>query len=231
MPDSVAMSTLCGRRGRMPSRGLRVAPAVLVLALVAGCGATDIPTPRRTVTVYVDPPGSTQSSSATPSTTVQATPASPSPSGVPTSLAVGRQRGAPHSYAEAKARIDGAPAAAGVTDRFRSPTGNIVCAAGGSSRPLAACEVEQGRIDPPLPSICPPDGPKDIGRIELGESGAVPVCNSDSIREGGEPELPYGSRTAATGSVSCISEEFGVTCVDSSTQHGFFLARGTFVTF
>jgi hypothetical protein len=225
------MSTLCGRRGRMPSRVLLVATAVFVVALVGGCGATDIPTPRRTVTVFVDPPGATSSSSTSRSATVQPVEPSSSPSGPPTALAVGRQRGAPHSYAEAKARIDGAAPATGVTDRFRSPTGNIVCAAGGSPRPVASCEVEEGRIDPPLPSICPPDGPKDIGRIEIGESGAVPVCNSDTIREGGEPELPYGSRTAATGAVSCLSEEFGVTCVDSSTQHGFFLARGTFVTF
>jgi hypothetical protein len=225
------MSTLHGRRGRMPSRALIVVAALSAMALLTGCGATDIPTPRRTVTVFVDAPGATPAPSPSASRPAVGTmqPAD-SASSVPTALAVGRQRGAPHSYAEARARLDAASPAAAATDRFRSPTGNIVCTIGGSSS-LAACEVKKGRIDPPLPSICPPDGPKDVGRIELDASGAVPVCNSDTLREGDEPQLPYGTRTASADPVGCVSEEFGVTCVDASTQHGFFLARDTFVTF
>ena len=62
-------------------------------------------------------------------------------------------------------------------------------------------------------------------------AGARPVCNSDTIRDGSEPKLPYGSRTAALDPVACVSEESGVTCVDSGSQHGFFIARSTFVTF
>lgn len=225
------MSTMHGRRGRMPSRALLVVAALPPLALVTGCGATDIPSPRPTVTVYVDPPGGARApgQTATPSAagTVQRQDAA---STVPTALAVGRQRGAPHSYAEARAHLDAASPTAAAIDRFRSPTGNIVCTIGGSPS-RAACEVEKGRIDPPLASICPPDGPKDIGRIELDASGAFPVCNSDTLREGDEPQLAYGTRTASTQAVGCVSEEFGVTCVDASTEHGFFLARDTFVTF
>jgi hypothetical protein len=146
-------------------------------------------------------------------------------------LAVGRQRGAPHSYEEAQARIGAARPAGGVTDAFRSPSGNIVCTLGGAPGPLTACEVGSGRIDPPLPSICPPDGPKDIGRIELDASGALPVCNSDTVGTGDEPELGYGRRTRPNGTTACLSETFGVTCIDESSRHGFFLARGTFVTF
>jgi hypothetical protein len=225
------MSTLHGRRGRMPSRALLVVAALSALTFVTGCGATDIPSPRRTVTVFVDAPGATPAPipSATPSAVGTMRPQDPA-SSVPTALAVGRQRGAPHSYAEARARLDAAPPTAAATDRFQSPTGNIVCTISGSPS-RAACEVEKGRIDPPLPSICPSDGPKDVGRIELDASGALPVCNSDTIREGDEPELSYGTRTASADPVGCVSEEFGVTCVDASTQHGFFLARDTFVTF
>ena len=214
----------------MPHAGV-VVTALAVVALLAGCAAMDIPTPRRTVTVLVDPPSPPPSASTGRTATTGSAGQRPPSRPVPTALAVGRQRGAPHSYAEARARVDAASPAEGVTRRFRSPTGNIVCALGGSSRLLATCEVEEGRIDPPLRSICPPDGPQDIGRIELGESGAVPVCNSDSIRRGGEPRLPYGSRTASVDPVGCVSEEFGVTCVDASTRHGFFLARDTLVTF
>ena len=215
----------------MPSRALLVVAALSAPALLTGCGATDIPSPRRTVTVFVDAPGATPTTSA--STTASAagtTRPQDSARSVPTALAVGRQRGAPHSYAEARARLDAASPTAAATDRFQSPTGNIVCTIGGSPS-RAACEVEKGRIDPPLPSICAPDGPKDVGRIELDASGALPVCNSDTVREGDEPELPYGTRTSSAGPVGCVSEEFGVTCVDASTQHGFFLARDTFVTF
>ena len=142
----------------------------------------------------------------------------------------GRLRGAPRSFAEAQGRIDAAPPAASVTDRFRSPSGNIVCRRS-TDAGTAACEVAKGRVDPPLPSICPAGGPQDIGRIELGPGGALPVCNSDTIRTGGEPELGYGKRTQPSGTTACLSESFGVTCIDTASRHGFFLARDTFVTF
>ncbi|GAB2746485.1 hypothetical protein UB45_02335 [Terrabacter sp. 28] len=217
----------------MPSRAVLVAPAVLLACVspVAACG-TDIPSTRPTVTVFVDAPAGTRPSAPAPTaTSARTVNPQPSPSGVPTQLAAGRQRGAPHSYAEARARIVAAPSAASVTDRFVTPSGNIVCNLGGAPMPVAACEVRSGRVTPPLPSICPPDGPKDIGRLELERTGAFPVCNSDTIREGGEPKLPYGSRTASLDPVACLSEEAGVTCVDSGSRHGFFVARSTFVTF
>ena len=214
--------------------GALVRTLLLVGALpvaLTGCGVTDIPSSPRTVTVYVDGPTGTATASP-PSTTTPPVQTSPTSSGVPTSLAAGRQRGAPHSFAEAQQRIGAATVASGVATAFRSPTGNIVCTTGGHRAPVASCEVERGRITPPLPSICPPDGPKDIGRIVLGASGAFPVCNSDTIRSGSEPTLAYGSRTdPSLGTVACLSEEFGVTCIDPTTQHGFFIARETFVTF
>jgi hypothetical protein len=211
---------------------VRVVGTVVVAAsaALAGCGVTDIPSAPRTVTVYVPGPTDTATSTATLSPGSTALPQTPS-SGIPTSLAAGRQRGAPHSFAEANARIDAARVAGGVASSFRSPSGNIVCVTGASD-PRASCEVAAGRSTPPLPSICPSDGPQTIGRIELGSAGAVPVCNSDTIRQGSPAPLPYGSRTdPSLGSIACVSEQAGMTCVDTSTQHGFFLARGTFVTF
>lgn len=217
----------------MPGGTVVVLAALAVVSLLASCGATDIPSPRRTVTVTVDAPGTapatTPAATSTPPGTVEP---QASPSGVPTSLSAGRQRGAPHSYAEAKARIDAARPAPRVTDRFESPSGNIVCNLGGSPRPMAACEVGQGRIDPPLPSICPPDGPPDIGRIEPRRVRRLPrlQARTRSARATSR-RLGYGSRTGSEDPVACLSEEFGVTCVDTATRHGFFLARDTFVTF
>jgi hypothetical protein len=193
---------------------------------------TDLPTPRRTVTVTVNAPGAATGTSATPAPTRSATaPSATSSTGVPTSLAVGRQRGAPHSYDEAKQRIDRATAA-DVGSIFQSPTGNITCTTAAGPGTLVTCDVAQGRSQPPASAPCPAGGPGDIGRLELTAAGARPVCNSDTIRQGTPATLAYGVRTGPSlGSVVCLSEEFGMTCVDTGSRHGFFIARETFVTF
>lgn len=222
------MVSLSRHSGRMPSRALTVVTALGVVALLASCGSTDLPSARPTVTVTVDP--SAPATGAAGATSGGIPTAAATSADVPTAMAAGPQRGAPKSFAEAKSRIDRAKPDPGVTNRFVSPTGNIVCQRSTDST-AAACEVAQGRIVPPLPSVCAAQGPKDIGRIELRRDGAYPVCNSDSIRHGGEPTLPYGSRTQPSGTTACISEEYGVTCIDAATGHGFFIAKETFVTF
>jgi hypothetical protein len=217
----------------MPRAAVAALATLAVASLLASCGVTDIPTPRRTVTVTVDAPSTapvgTPAESQTEVPTSGPTDA-PTSTAVPTSLSVGRLRGAPGSFDEATARLDAARTDTSVSDRFRSPSGNIVCRR--SADPAtAACEVAKGRIAPPLPTICPAGGPQDIGRVELSAKGALPVCNSDTIGTGGEPQLRYGSRTPPSGTVSCLSETVGVTCIDEASRHGFFLARDTFRTF
>jgi len=216
----------------MPSRALWLVATVAVAALLASCGATDAASGRPTVTVTVDPPAGTTGGTSGAGGAARSTipTAAATSAELPTAMAAGKQRGAPKSFAEAKARIDKAKPDPKVTTRFVSPTGNIVCQRSTDST-AAACEVAEGRIAPPLPTVCAAQGPKDIGRIELRQDGAYPVCNSDSIRRGGEPTLAYGSRTQPSGTTACLSEEYGVTCVDTATGHGFFLARETFVTF
>ena len=211
----------------MPCRSVVVLASVAVACLLASCGATDIPAPRRTVTVTVDAPAA--SSGGAPATSTPAPTASATSAAVPTALAVGKQRGAPKSFAEAKGRIDAAKPAASGGAAFRSPSGNIVCRRGAG--PAVSCEVREGRIKPPLPTICPEGGAKDIGRIELGAAGARPVCNTDTIRTGSEPPLGYGSRTQPSGTTACLSEKTGMTCIDEAGRHGFFIARNSFVTF
>ncbi len=204
-----------------------------VLAL-SGCGLNDVGAPVVTVTVTpTDEPSSTPTP-ATPSSipTVAATPTTPTtrPTPVPTALAAGPQRGAPHTWAEANASIAKGKPAPGVTGVFVSPSGNIFCTIGSGATP--ACEVADGRTPPPRAGICPAGGPTDIGRIELTSAGAVPVCNADSIRTGTPPTLAYGSRAGTPGgTVTCLSEKVGMTCADSATKHGFFVAKNTFTTF
>jgi hypothetical protein len=58
------------------------------------------------------------------------------------------------------------------------------------------------------------------------------VCNTDSIRDPKAPKLAYGRTARVPGlDVTCLSEEWGVTCVDPRSEHGFFIARGSFTTF
>jgi len=227
----VSTSMLSRGAGRTRALGSAVAVGMAASAGLAGCGLTDIPTPPRTVTVYVDPPtqAATRAPTQTPSRTTSKAAA---PTEVPTRLAAGQRRGAPDSFDDAVRRIDAASVDRGISSSFQSPSGNIGCRTVEEPEPRAACEVRQGRIDPPLPTICPSGGPGDIGRIELTRAGAFPRCNSDSIRKSPSPTLEYGRRTSRSlEPLACLSEEVGMTCVDTSTRHGFFLARGSFVTF
>ncbi len=236
MPDFSAMLDQSSARpvaaGR-PARAVVTAGCALAVAALAlsACGMTDLPTPRRTVTVTVDAPAGVATTTTSAATTSASPTASATSSPLPTSLAVGRQRGAPHSFDEAKQRIDAAPAA-DVGATFQSPTGNITCSAGGAPGVVMTCDVARGRSTAPAAAPCPEGGPPDIGRLELTAAGARPVCNSDTIRRGAPATLAYGSRTGPSlASVACLSQEFGMTCVDEAAGHGFFLARDTFVTF
>lgn len=231
-------------RSTPPARGAAVGPrpaaraasgigtvlvALLLAGALGGCGVTDIPSAPKTVTVLVDPP-STPAPGPSGADTSIPTQTAPGSTEVPTALAAGAQRGAPHSFAEAAVRLAGAKPAGGVTSAFVSPSGNLRCVVTGAPQ-APACEVVDGRVTPPQPGLCPPGGAADIGRIELRASGAVPVCNGDAVTHADVPTLEYGSRTSAPGSVQCVSQQAGVTCLDQAHQHGFFLARRTFVTF
>lgn len=97
---------------------------------------------------------------------------------------------------------------------------------------MLGCELSQGRAPAPT-GYCSAGGDagaRDIGRVEFEQGRATPVCNSDTIVTPGAPTLPYGS-SAGDGSIRCVSEEIGVTCVDKSSEHGFFVARGRYLVF
>lgn len=213
--------------GRLTPRQLRRGVALLAAAVgtLGGCAPGGASPPPVTVTVTPSTPGATTSIP-----TVHATPTASSTT-IPRRLSAGHGRGAITSYQDALARLNRAKDAPSVKGVFTSPTGNIFCTVARDA-PVKGCEVDEGRIPPPLPTICPADGPKDIGRIELRPSGVVPTCNSDTIRVKGAPKLSYGTKTAVAGSAfACVSESAGVTCVDRDLERGFFIAKGAFTTF
>lgn len=198
------------RRPRRAAPVARAGAAVLaVVALVLGLGACSRSAPPPVVV--------------TPTVYVTVTP-SPTPTPTPTVLP-------PQSWEEALVHLGSATPDPSRPLAFTSPSGNIACTivAGGA---LRGCELEQGRIAPPTSSFCASagGGADDIGRIQLGPSGPVAVCNKDRLATPDAPELPYG-RSTTSGSVACVSEQIGVTCVDSSTHKGFFLARDTYYVF
>ena len=44
--------------------------------------------------------------------------------------------------------------------------------------------------------------------------------------------LQYGTIAAMSGSpYQCLSKELGMTCIDTASKKGFFIARNTYVTF
>lgn len=189
--------------------------------LLAGCGGgSDQPAPPRTTTVTVTP---------TPSTSPPTSPTTTSPTSTTTTAATRP----PSTYAEATALFATGVVDAAVQKVFTSPTGNIFCSiqTGGTAPP--GCELRDGRVAAPG-DVCPTGGPgaSDIGRIEWTDDAPAPICNSDSIYQVGAVVLQYGAIATMQGSpFTCISKEFGMTCIDTTSRKGFFLARNTFVSF
>lgn len=212
------------------------------LALLTGCGSTSPAPPVTTVTVYSDgttvTPGPTAvpASPAGPSSVPTVTAPSQDPSKTtPASVApvrVGKLRGAPADFAEASSRVSKAAAADAAATSVISPSDNIFCGVIDNGAGVG-CEVGTGRAPAPKATPCPSGGgATDVGRVELTAAGAMPICNSDTIRVPGAPKLAYGKRWSPPGtSFSCLSEEAGMTCVDSKHQHGLFIARETYATF
>ncbi|MEO9151805.1 MAG: DUF6636 domain-containing protein [Lapillicoccus sp.] len=138
----------------------------------------------------------------------------------------------PQTYADAVRHLATGTPDAAASKTFASPTGNIYCDIFAGSG-VRGCELKTGRIAPPTPDYCGGTGgggAKDIGRVEFSRAGPVAICNSDTILKDGAPVLKYGS-VATAGSIACISESIGMTCLDSGTKKGFFLARDTFFIF
>ena len=111
-------------------------------------------------------------------------------------------------------------------ESFRSPTGNIGCGmAGGSAR----CDIrERDWSPPPKPASCP----VDYGQgLTVGERGRGEfVCAGDTALNPGAPIVPYGT-DSVIGDLRCRSRENGVTCTNTASGHGFFIARDRYRIF
>lgn len=114
----------------------------------------------------------------------------------------------------------GPPPGGGDTVTFSSPSGNIGCALDSAG---ARCDVaEHEWTAPATPASCTLDWGQGV---VVGPEGSSYVCAGDSTL-GAATVLEYGA-VAERGTVRCASEESGMRCEDSSTGHGFDVARAT----
>ncbi|CAN5277039.1 hypothetical protein BH09ACT12_BH09ACT12_37690 [soil metagenome] len=228
---------------------LLLAAAVTVLMLFAsGCGGDDEVTPTaggssptETTTAPTPSPsapttssglGGTPAPSETDNPTPTRSPSEPTTPSQPTKAPPTQEpptNAPPTTYDEALALFDQASGSQKFS-RFASPSGNLYCVLDSPYLP-PSCELGNGAIRDP--ATCPDDGPsQSVGRIEFTDAAPQPICNSDTIREPGPPVLGYGGiATWPDTTVTCVMEEFGVTCVNPPANQGFFLAKGRYQIF
>ena len=212
----------------IPSLRRTASACVLLLAAVfaTGCdSATEPTTPSG-----LNASESTQTPTQPPATTATETSAVPvTPIGSSSATASESPDGdsQPATYREGLAVI-AALEQSGLTPqslkRFVTPGDAVYCVLKSPYLP-ASCELGTGSVT--APDVCGQAPTDQVGRIELGNRGAQPQCNTDTIREPGAKVIESPA-LVSLGAVSCAVEERGVTCVDSSTRSGFFLTPGAY---
>lgn len=112
-----------------------------------------------------------------------------------------------------------APAASAQAVRFQSPSKNIGCYL---SKAFVRCDVDKRSWDPPpKPRWCE----RDFGQglyVERRGRGRF-VCANDSALGTGRV-LGYGE-SRRRGRYRCRSRTSGMRCVNTRTDHGFFISR------
>jgi hypothetical protein len=121
------------------------------------------------------------------------------------------------------ALVLGGPAAAQDYLGFQSPTGNIHCAIYTLDRGAEArCDLaELTQSYKKRPADCDLDWGS---AFYVGSSGKGGVgCVGDTVRDPGNPVLPYGE-AVSLGGISCVSSKTGIACTNAA-GHGFSVAK------
>ncbi|MEV4707669.1 DUF6636 domain-containing protein [Actinoplanes sp. NPDC049316] len=102
---------------------------------------------------------------------------------------------------------------------FASPSGNIGCYL---TAEAARCDIaEKSWSPPPAPASCTLDWGFGVTVGRAGE--ATFTCAGDTVL-GAKDELEYG-RSLKAGPIRCDSESTGMRCENTTTGHGFRLAK------
>ena len=104
---------------------------------------------------------------------------------------------------------------------FKSPSGNIGCMIiAGTAR----CDIRKRTWSPPpRPSSCPNIVDFGQGLIVGGSGAARFVCAGDTSADPSAAPLAYNSDTVV-GNFTCSSTSSGMTCTNTASGHGFFIA-------
>lgn len=190
------------RRAGAP--GLALA-ALLLVALVAGCGGGGTTTIERTVTERVEIPAKGGAGSGGEEATTA--------------------KGTTTKVAEEKAEQ---PKRILHLKTFRTPSGNIGCA---MVEGRARCDIRKRDWKPlPRPASCS----RQVGygqglEVPAGGDQARFVCAGDTALDPNASALAYGS-ASRVGTSECISRADGVTCVNRA-GHGFFISTQSYQVF
>lgn len=107
---------------------------------------------------------------------------------------------------------------------FTLPSQNISCGFSSRERGDVLCQIESFDYTPGPSGDCHGGGFWG-NAVQLTAAGVRFVCGGGV--ESGGPTLDYG-RQLTVGTMICTSTEAGVTCKDTTTGHGFALARSQF---
>jgi hypothetical protein len=122
-----------------------------------------------------------------------------------------------------------APAHADDYIMFQSPSGNIRCHLD-QQHALAMCQIRDFTYPAPPASSCPTGAePGNDFRLDQGGPASLPCRYAalDSGYTGAWPTLDYG-QTRSLGTLTCVSEQAGMRCTDSSTGHFFLVSRNSY---
>jgi Family of unknown function (DUF6636) len=110
---------------------------------------------------------------------------------------------------------------------FETPSHNIGCYIDAQS---ARCDIrERTWSPPPEPAYCKKAG-VDFGQgLAVGAHRAQFVCAGDTTLGG--PGVLHYRASARRGTILCVSRTAGITCRNTATAHGFFLARASYRLF
>jgi hypothetical protein len=95
----------------------------------------------------------------------------------------------------------------------------------------ARCDIVQRHWSPPpRPKSCPQVVDFGQGLMVTGSGPGHLVCAGDTTRDPSANPLAYNTDTVV-GSFRCASRSDGMTCTNTNTGHGFFIAIQSYRTF
>jgi hypothetical protein len=138
-----------------------------------------------------------------------------------------------HLGQHSKRALDTDPAPPAPPVAFQSPSHNLACRiTTGSPSPNVRCDAHIARFTapPPRPLHCDQSTYGHTLGLMAGAPTATFLCPPDSLINDDLPVLDYGD-DKTVGDFECSSSTDGITCRDTTTNHGFHIERDSYSLF